>query len=193
LRPRRKIALALLLVGSSLAVWTLRTSSVDPPRSLRSPVTVRLTTAGRHSGLLLPCGDGRVVEYGYGEWSWYALAKNDWWRAPATVLWPNAGTLGRRYVREADIVAMGERYGSGRISAFSVERRDAQRLLARLDAEFAAGGAPLHSDLYDMDFVRCSERFWFVHDCHDEVADWLRELGCFVPPAPIRIGLVVGE
>ena len=158
---------------------------------MRSPVTIRLIAAGRHSGLLLPCADGRVVEYGYGEWNWYALGKDDWWRAPATVLWPSPGTLGRRCVREADVTAVGENYGSAHVSAFSVERRDTERLLARLDAEFAAGGPPLHNDLYDMDFVRVPTRFWFAHDCQDEVAEWLRDLGCFVPPVPIRVGLTL--
>lgn len=172
-----------------LGLWTLHPGSVRPPRAISDPVTVRLISAGRHSGLVLPVGDGRAVEYGYGEWSWYALGKDDWWRAPATVLWPCAGTLGRRYWRESDLAAMGETHGFDHISSFTAERRDVLRLLAHLDADFAAGGPPLHSEHYDMDFARYPERFWLAHDCHDETAEWLRELGCFVPPVPIRIGL----
>jgi hypothetical protein len=172
-----------------LSLWMLHPGSVRPPPSVSDPVTVRLIVAGRHSGLLLPVGGGRVVEYGYGEWIWYALGKDDWWRAPATVLWPCPGTLGRRFLREADLESMGETYGFARVSSFAAERRDVARLLAHLDADFAAGGTPHHSDLYDMDFVRYPERFWFAHDCHDETAEWLRELGCFVPPVPIRIEL----
>jgi hypothetical protein len=175
------------LLGVSL--WTLHPGSVRPPQRVSEPVTVRLITAGRHSGLLLPVGDGRIVEYGYGEWNWYALDKDDWWRAPAIVLWPSPGTLGRRYLREADLAAKGESYGFEHVSSFTAESRDVRRLLAHLDADFFAGGPPHHSDLYDMDFVRYPERFWFAHDCHDETAEWLRELGCFVPPVPIRIAL----
>jgi len=186
LRPRTKIAAGLLLAGLGVTTWILRVSTVVPPRSVRDPVTVRLLSAGRHSGLLLPCDYGRVVEYDYGDWNWYALGKDDWWRAPATVLWPNQGTLGRRYVRAED-------EGSVHTSSLSVERRDAQRLLARLDAAFAAGGDSLHSDLYDMDFVRSPERFWFAHDCQDATAEWLRELGCSVRPAPIRTGLSLND
>src|SRR5262245_57988661 len=103
------VCVAAGLLGLSL--WSLLPGSVRPPRAVSDPVTVRLFSAGRHSGLLLPVGDGRVVEYGYGDWSWYALGKDDWWRAPATVLWPCPGTLGRRYWSEADVATMGESRG----------------------------------------------------------------------------------
>lgn len=154
---------------------------------------MRLVTEGRHSGLLLPCGGGRIVEYGYGEWNWYALAKDDWWRAPMTVLWPNPGTLGRRYFREAEVAAMEDSFGAGRVGSFDADRAAVERLRERLDAEFASGGAAHHSDLYRMDFVPHPSRFWFGHDCHDEVAAWLRELGCSVTMAPIRTRLAVRD
>lgn len=161
-----------------------------PPEAPASPVAVRLLSDGRHAGLLLPCADGRVVEYGYGAWSWYALLENQWWRAPATVLFPNEGTLGRRYVDHGDIGAEGD-YLGGRLSHLVVPEERVIRLLARLDGEFASGGTPHENQLYDMHFVKHPERFWFGHLCHDEVAEWLRELGCSVSRAPIRTGLRV--
>jgi D-alanyl-D-alanine carboxypeptidase len=188
---RARVGLILAVLAVLALGWTLRPSAITPPADPADPVTIRLLSTGRHSGLLLPCGDGRVVEYDYGEWDWYALGMDEWWRAPATVLWPNAGTLGRRYVRAGDLDPMGESYGSARLSSFTVERRRAAQLLARLDAEFAAGAPAYHSDLYDMDFVKTHERFHLFHDCHDEVADWLSELGCSVAWAPIRTRLVL--
>lgn len=147
---------------------------------------MRLLSTGRHAGLLLPCADGRIVEYGYGDWSWYALAENDWWRAPGTVLWPSQATLGRRYVPVPAPDAIGETYGAGRLTPFRVSREQAARLVAQLDADFAAGGEPRFNALYDMEFVKHPERFWMFHDCHDEVGEWLEELGCSVSWAPIR-------
>jgi hypothetical protein len=190
--PRKRFLLgSIAVVVLGLGLWTAPPSEVRPPADVEDPVSIRLLAAGRHSGLLLPCGDGRVVEYGYGEWSWYALGRDDWWRAPATVLWPNQGTLGRRYVRAEVLDAMGESYGGARLFSFLVERLRAERLLARLKAEFAALGPGHHSDLYDMDFVRHPHRFHLLHDCHDEVAEWLGELGCTVTWTPIRTGLSV--
>ena len=191
--PRRRTLALLAFLGTLLALgaWSSCASVVTPPKDPPDPVEVRLLSTGRHAGLLLPVGDGRTVEYGYGEWSWYALAKDDWWRAPAVVLWPTQGTLGRRYVLDADLAAMRGSYGAGTLAVLRVSRASVERLLARLDAAFAAGGEPRFHALYDMEFVKHAEGFWMLHDCHDEVAEWLEQIGCDVSWAPVRVGLRV--
>lgn len=192
-RPRRS-RIAVLAAACALlatAVWCSCASTVTPPTDPPDPIVVHLLSTGRHAGVLLPNGDGRTVEYGYGNWSWYALGKDDWWRAPAVVLWPTQGTLGRRYVLEADLAAKGHAYGGGTLAELRVSRASAQRLLARLDAEFEAGGEPHFNERYDMSFVKHPHDFWMFHDCHDEVAEWLEELDCSVRCAPIRTGLQV--
>ena len=192
-RPLRR-RFALFAVACALlagVLWCGCASTVTPPRNPTDPVTVHLLATGRHAGVLLPCGDGRTVEYGYGDWSWYALGKTDWWRAPATVLWPTQGTLGRRYVLDADLAAMGHHYGRGTLEELRVPRASAERLLADLDAQFAAGGETHFNEAYDMTFVKHPDGFWMFHDCHDQVAEWLRQLDCEVGWAPIRTGLRV--
>jgi len=190
-RPAGKHRLVLLaLIGAlAFALWTGCASTVTPPARVDDPITVSLLSTGRHAGVLLPCPDGRTVEYGYGDWGWYALMKNDWWRAPATVLWPNQGTLGRRYIAADDFAAMGDTYGGGTLQRIAFSRERSAQLLAKLDAQFAAGGAPHFNATYDMWFVKHPKDFWGFHDCHDEVADWLRDLGCSVPWALVRTGL----
>lgn len=192
-RPRRRRIAFLAVVGALLAVvaWCGCASTVTPPTDPPDPIVVHLLSTGRHAGVLLPNGDGRTVEYGYGDWNWYALLRNDWWRAPATVLWPSQGTLGRRYIRDSDLAAMDRSYGGGTLEELRVSRASAERLLAYLDADFAAGGEPHYNELYDMSFVKHPDEFWGFHDCHDEVAEWLRELECSVGRAPIRTGLRV--
>ena len=180
-----------MLLVAAFVTWTTRPSRVEPPVDVADPVTVRVLATGLHSGLLLPCGDGRTVEYGFGEWGWYARDECAWWRAPVIALVPSQGALGRRYVRDADLAAMGEKYGGGQLASIQVSGEAAKRLLARLDAEFASAGEPYHNAVFDMWFVRVSEQFHLLHDCHDEVAGWLRELGCSVGGRPIRTGLHV--
>jgi hypothetical protein len=180
---------AALAVATS-ALWIGSTSSVRPPEAPVDPVAVHLLATGRHSGLLLPCGDGRTVEYGYGEWGFYALDETAWWRAVFISLVPSQGTLGRRYVDDAELGTRGV-YRGGTLATILVPRRAVVALVARLDAEFAAGGIPRYSALSDMSFVKHPHRFHLLHDCHDEVASWLRELGCSVGWAPIRDRLIV--
>jgi hypothetical protein len=188
-RPRRFAFLAAAAALLAVVAWSGCASTVTPPADPPDPIVVHLLSTGRHAGVLLPNGDGRTVEYGYGDWNWYALGKTDWWRAPGVVLWPSQGTLGRRYVRDADLAAMDHSYGGGTLEELRVSRASADRLLARLDAEFAAAGEPHYNETYDMSFVKHPDDFWGFHDCHDEVAEWLEELGCSVGWAPIRTGL----
>jgi hypothetical protein len=182
---------AAVLLVAAFVTWTTRPSRVEPPVTVADPVTVRVLATGLHSGLLLPSGDGRTVEYGFGEWLWYAHDENEWWRAPLIALFPSQGALGRRYVDVADPAAMGETYGGGKLASIRVSSEEVRRLVAKLDAAFAAGGEPYHNVTYDMWFVRVPARFHLLHDCHDEAATWLRELGCRVAVSPIRVGLSV--
>jgi hypothetical protein len=184
---RRAALLALLLVFLFLRIR--RRSEVRPPPPTSDSVVVRVLVTGLHSGLLLPCGGGKVVEYGYGEWGWYARDETGWLRAPAIVLIPSQGAIGRRYVPEEDLATSG--YGTAWLAPIRVPRAAAEKLVAKLDLEFATGGEAYHNELYDMDFVRCPERFHLLHECHDATAEWLRELGCEVGSSPIRVGLSV--
>jgi hypothetical protein len=176
-----------------LGAWSTRPCVVVPPRDPLDPVTVYLRATGRHAGLLLPGEDGLTIEYDYGDWGWYALARDEWWRAPATVLWPTPGTLGRREIRAADLVAMKEASASATLAELRVPRAAVRRLRARLDDQFFAGGDPHHQTRYGMDFVNHPRGFWMFHNCHDEVASWLEELGCRVGWAPIRVALRIGS
>jgi hypothetical protein len=172
-------------------LWTGCASTITPPEAPSDPITVHLVSSGRHAGLLLPCDDGRTVEYGYGEWGWYAQVRTAWWRAPLILLWPHQGTLGRRYVSGDDLV--GDSYGGGKLEPIVVSGDKAARLLARLDAEFAEGGDPHYNRDYDMSFVMHPDRFSLLHNCHDEVVEWLRELGSSVSWTPVRRGLKMGS
>ena len=171
----------------TLAASTSCVSTVRPPEHVADPVAVHLVSSGRHAGLLLPHGEGELVEFGYGSWNWYALGRDEWWRAPMTVLFPNAGTLGRRLVREP------ERGVAGELSTILVSRDAALQLVSRLQAEFRAGGEAHYNALYDMWFVQHPDRFWMFHDCHDEAAEWLEALGCSVSWSLVRTGLRVAR
>lgn len=74
----------------------------------------------------------------------------------------------------------------------AVERALAERLRARLQAEFAAGAAELVTrEAWRMQFVPVDRSFWWPHTCADAAAGWLEQLGCSVSWVPIRAGLRV--
>ena len=97
----RRTNLGLLLLAGAILIFANAgcVSTIEPPSNPRQPVTVFLQSEARHKGLLLPKAEGRFVEYGFGDYDWYALEKDRWYYVFDTVLWPTKGTLGRGSAR----------------------------------------------------------------------------------------------
>jgi hypothetical protein len=163
------------------------TSVVTPPENPIDPVEVYLVESELHSGLVLPRTSDEYVEYGYGDWDWFAMNCTAWYYVFDTILWPTQGTLGRRILREPELRAMGPR-------AIRVSRSDVEGLLADLDRRYEAGReTEVYNEQMRMHFVKVDEGFWFGHTCADATAGWLRRLGCSVSAAPIRSGLRLSD
>jgi hypothetical protein len=81
-----------------LAALILLSGCTNTIRLAERPAETRsvyLVDLGRHTRLAFELPGGDLVEYAYGEWRWYAKMQDQWWRAPAVMLWPTQGTLGR--------------------------------------------------------------------------------------------------
>lgn len=173
---RALLSILLLAIGGCTTV-------VIPPANPLDPAPVFIADYGRHSSLVLPRGDGRLVEYSYGQFAWYALEEDEWWRVPALLFVPQQGALGREEW-EAPATAGGVRRHRWVEAVMEVEVAQAQldRLLARLDARFAAGAdTEFRNDHYGLTFVYDEDDYWIGHSCNTAVAEWLRELDCAVP------------
>jgi hypothetical protein len=183
---RPELRLAFLAAAVAACVSTVR-APVDPVR----PVAVYLRSEARHQALLLPRPDG-FVEYGYGDYDWYALGKDRWYHVFDTLLWPTQGTLGRRFLPARDVHELLATHPWFVLTPVEVEGERAERLARRLAEEFEASGeSELNNPDYDLSFVPHPDRFCLLHNCHDAAADWLRELGCTVSSACVRLGLSV--
>jgi hypothetical protein len=190
-RWRRVAAAAAILVVLLLAAAGC-TSTITPPAGVRAPVTVFLLREARHNGIVLPpCGDGaEYVEFGYGDWSWFALGNDAWYHAFATVLWPTAGALGRRTFGARTADELHRRVTWAELHAIEVERERAHALRTELQRAFDAGAAHAHPR-HDLGwvFVPDDRSYWFANNCADVAADWLQQLGCTVSWVPIRTSL----
>jgi hypothetical protein len=169
-------------------------STVTPPPPPERPCTVVLARDARHIGLFLPRAGGAYVEYGYGDWDWYAQMDDSWYDVLDTVLLPTQGTLARREVHADDVSALQRRMHWMEMWPIEVELSRAEALLAELDRQFACSAEPpFHNATYRMDFVRHEDSYWFAHNCYDQVSEWLRDLDCSVTPLPIRLGVTVAR
>ena len=186
----------------SFAIWLLAalplascTSLVFRPENVARPATVYVLREALHVGIVAPDpvdAPTRYVEYGYGDWAWYALGQESWWRVFPTVLWPTQATLCRRVwpARDEEELA--------RLLAQRGCEADTMQVEAERVVEFARGmeerfalGAEARRDELRMDFVKADGSYWFGNTCADVAADWCEQLGCDVGWVLIRGSLRV--
>ncbi len=163
---------------------------VIPPLAPADPAPVFIADYGLHSSLVFPLalrGEGSTgaVEYAYGEWEWYALGNEAWWRAPGVVLVPNPGALGRREIgAAANAETLALALGAEGIAEATVDRERAVALLRDLDARWEARAETrVRNSRVGLEFVRDERDYWMFHHCNTQTAEWLEALGCRVSGA----------
>lgn len=176
------------------------TSTITPPVDPLDPVQVFVLSEAMHTGIVLPPDPGssgnsdQYVEFGFGDWSWYALANNSWYKAFSTMLWPTQGTLGRRTFGARTAEELRNRASWATLQPIMVSREKAALLRRRLQAEFD-GARKLVSVRQDLNFkfVPTEYSYWLLHNCADLAVDWLQELDCDVWWCPVRYDLLVED
>lgn len=156
--------------------------TVRPPENVRNPVTVQVVDYGKHAGLVLPAGNGKWVEYSWGDWRFFAMADTSVPSGVRALLASDASTVSRRYVSQTVTFDELKRdWGVQRVIAFQVERDRANRLLGELTARFDRRiDTAFYNKDYGQDFTQDKRHYWLLYNCTHETAAWLRELGCRV-------------
>lgn len=183
--PRSAVLLSIVAASSSGCA-----SLVFPPEQVARPATVYVLREALHVGIVAPDpvdAPTRYVEYGYGDWAWYALGQESWWRVFPTVLWPTQSTLCRRVwpARDEEGLARLLLQRGCEADAIEVEADRVVAFVQRMDKCFD-GGAEARREELRMDFVKADGGYWFLHTCADVAADWCEELGCDVGWVLIR-------
>ena len=191
-------------VMSRVTVWAVTfltygcTSTVTPPLAPIDPVEVFVLSEALHTGIVLPPDPGSLrnpdqyVEFGFGDWRWFALANEAWYNAFSAMLWPTQATLGRRTVGAHTPAELRSRASLAKLQSIVVSRKQAALLRRRLQAEFDSARklVVVRQDL-NFKFVPAGSSYWLLNNCADLAADWLRALDCEVSWCPVRYGLMV--
>src|SRR6476660_6759386 len=128
----------LLVIGLVALVGGCATRVV-PPSNPSNPVAVYVTDYGRHSSILLPMGDGHLMEYSYGDWDFYALNHYKWYIGASKLIMSEGSGLGRRIVpHPGDDEALHRMLGCKRLLRVDVEQAKVMDLLEELDRRYCA-------------------------------------------------------
>jgi hypothetical protein len=183
-----------LILSAALVITHGCTVVVRPPIDPVDPVEVFVLSEALHTGIVLPpdpsaSGDsGEYVEFGFGDWGWYALGKDSWYNAFATMLWPTQGALGRRTFGAKTPDELRRRVPWAEMVSFHVSREKAAALRILLQAQFdrARKLVVVRND-FGFKFVPIDASYWLLHNCADLGVDWLRSLGCEIGWQPVRL------
>ncbi len=191
-RSRRRLAAAIVVCALFLSWLVGCTSTITPPRDPLEPVSVIVLAEAMHRGVLLPNEAGGYVEYGFGDWEWFANGNDAWYRAFPTVLWPTAGALGRREHPGRDVLEIKAQMPGVRLQELKASGPKVRALRDRLERDFTSrAAAGIWQPLYRMRFVPQDDGYWWAFNCTDQVAVWLRELDCEVSWVLVRLELEV--
>lgn len=155
---------------------------IIPPANPSNPVAVYVTDYGRHSSILLPMGDGHLMEYSYGDWEFYALNKYKWYIGATKLILSDGSGLGRRILpNPGDDAALQKMLNSKRLLRVEIEQNKVMDLLSELDQRFSARiETMIYNDYLHGYFVKDESHYWLFHTCNAMTAQWLEKLGCKV-------------
>ncbi|MEM8758562.1 MAG: hypothetical protein AAGF47_12375 [Planctomycetota bacterium] len=181
MNPRVCFGLVLSVILMAGCRYTVR-----PPVSVLDPVTVYLVDYGDTSRVWLPKDDASAfVEWGYGDWRWYAKDKGSLLYGSVIFFWPTDGTIGRREWGGSPWVD--GRVGEPRsglagyatwIYELDVERESAGELLAKLESRYdAQRESEFYNERRETWFVRDDTSYWLGYQSSSVMAGWLEDMG----------------
>jgi len=190
---QRQLCLPILLLALVGWVSWLRTPAwIVPPTQLSQPVTVYVVDYGFHACLVLPAAGDGLVQFTYGDWTYFARDRQTLPNGFKALFWPTTGALGRKWLSGS--AALKRRWEQDvRLLAVEVAGADAAQLLRSLNARFERQRrTSTYNRKRDVYFVPDEAGYALWHNSNHEVAAWLRALGCRVegpstfPPFRLR-------
>lgn len=180
--PRLRIYVSLLLFLVVVGFILLNTPTfIIPPTAPAAPVTVYVVDYGYHSRLVLPDGKGKLMQYAYGDWRYFALDRQNLGNGIAALLYPTQGAIGRRQFNNlAEFQRQLER-DRDTLLGFEVAEVKAARLLKLLDRSFRQNlPMQVKNPRNHLTFVPDDQDYIMFHNSNHELVTWLKNLDCRV-------------
>ena len=167
--------LGLLVMGSGC------TSYIAPPAAGQRWASVYLADYGKHTSVLF-IDQGKLTEYAFGDFNWFALNKNSPVDGIIALLFSPGSGLGRRQMEiPAADANMAQYIRARRVIGFFAPGDRVEAVAKGLDEQFRSHLDTVHyNPRIGLWFVRVGERYWLFHNCNHVTARWLREMGCRV-------------
>jgi hypothetical protein len=169
----------LVLLTTAGCTWR-----ITPPGAVERPGTVYVTTYGKHTRLALPqaADPHRLVEFGFGDWHYYALEETGLLSGLRALFWSEASAYSRRELRyHPDPDTFSRLSGGERSARLVVEQSQIAVLRDALEQRWRSlAGETVQRSAEELSLRRSDEPYHLFHNSNHRTAEWLRELGCEV-------------
>jgi hypothetical protein len=164
-----------------ILAWITVPATIIPPTAPLNPVMVHVAGSGIHARLLLPEGD-RWLQYGFGDWDYYARRQQTLLNGLLALLWPTPGALGWGEIASLDRFRTGFEAAGGQLLSFEVPIAQVnqlqQSLHTRFQRQMAAG--QVDNPVNNLSLVKDDQTYSVLHNSNHELAEWLESLDCQV-------------
>jgi hypothetical protein len=147
------------------------------------PHHIYLVESGSHGSLAIPTSDHEIVEWSFGDWYWYALGQQNYWRSPMILFWPSKGTLAKKTISYPQIISpelLARQLGAEKAWPLVVEKNAVLALHAQLEEEFSQGRDHRYDWSIATAFVVDHRRYSLAQTCNHVLKDWLVQLDCTI-------------
>lgn len=161
-----------LLLGAAGCSWT-----VIPPQTPGNEQTVYVSQYGWHTRLALPAAeDGHYIEYGFGDWEYYALGQRSLLSGLEALFFSSDSTLSRRVLPAPGQENLRLSFGSDQSASLTAPARKVDMLRDELEATWTAS-AGSHLQRGDLSFRKLEQDYGLLYNSNHQTANWLERLG----------------
>lgn len=183
--PLREPRLALLVAALGLLLAGCG-HRITPPGQLADPVPVYVIDYGRHASLALSAPEGRLTEWSWGDWNWFAMRNENLRDGIAALFFSTGSTLARRSLSAPDSAdALKATMRAEEVLGFMVERTRTEALQRTLEARFLRRREAGLTGADGRHFVPDDRHYSLFDNSVHELNRWLEALGARVDGAGV--------
>lgn len=140
---------------------------------------VFLTVYAQHTRIALPRYQEGFVEFGFGDWSYYALGQKGFWSSLRAAFFASPSALSRRELSwNTDPLDFQLNAGGERSALLWVDSSLVQQLLDKLEDQWESlQAAKVFREEEGLGFAKWDRPYYLFKNCNYQTAEWLRQLG----------------
>jgi len=172
------------------------TAVILPPSTAGTDaVPVIVADYGYHSTIIFPKSDGGMIEYAFGDWTYFGHNEKSVGNAFHALVSSDQATIGRRRLdRDPRQAGLADAIGAKGLVRFDAPRAKVLEMERELDRRFSAHlDSIIYSPAHQLYFVKDDQRYDAAHNCNHFTASLVEGLGCKIEGIVLTSDFRLGE